>query len=136
VLPEKLDSFEDFLGAFCAETGQFGHFPLLAGLFQLFDRFDPKFLIEDLDLSGAQAGDLQQLQQTGGKLRPQLFVCLKPTGCDQFLNLLANALPDSFQPFEPAFSYKFPNRLGQGLHRSRCILVGPNFKGVFAFELQ
>ena len=58
-----VDALEDVRLRLLAKPFQPGDLAVLAGLFELLDRFDPQLVVQRLDLLGAQAGDVEHRHQ-------------------------------------------------------------------------
>ena len=88
------------------------------------------------DLLGAQAGDLQHLDQAGRDRGLQVIVVGQFAGADEVGDLFLYAFADAFDFGEAIFGDEFLEGLGEPLEGARGIFVGAGLEWVLALELE
>ena len=132
----KRDAIEDLGLGFRGESREFGDLARLTGGFQLGERGDVEFVVEDFDLFRSETGHFEQFQQSGGQGGFEFVVVGERSGGDQLSDLVLEGLAESFDLAKAVFSDDGLEALGQSLEGSGGVGVGAGFERVFALEFQ
>ena len=88
------------------------------------------------DFSRPQAGNAGHFQQARREFRAQLFVIGKMPGLDELRDFICQCLANALElPNLPGFDHVC-DVFRQAFDHPRAVLVGPDFKRIFAFELE
>jgi hypothetical protein len=131
------DAGQDFLLRLLAETVQSSHVVFLAGRAQLGDRIDPQFFLQGSNFLRTQAGDGEHLDQARRHGGLELFEEFQPPGRVQFGDLLREGLADAFNLLQSAGLDPLRKiGLAERLDHARSRLVGADFEGILALQLE
>ena len=136
VLAAELDALQNLgLGLF-AEAVQLRDFAVLAGLLQLFHRFDAELVVERLDFFRTQAGNAQHRDQARRDGGLEFLVIGQFAGGDQFGDFFLEAVADALDALGGFGGEDLSRWPRDGFQRAGGVDVGARFERVFALEFE
>jgi hypothetical protein len=130
------DAFTNFDLRLLTESGEFRNLAGLAGGFEFCDSFDAEFVVQDLDLLGTDAGDLEHFQKAGRSFGPEFVVVGHVTGGDELGDFLLERFAETFDVAETIFGDEFFERFVEGFKRAGGVCVRTGFEGIFALQFE
>src|SRR2546422_11336458 len=102
-----IDSFANVLSGFFAEAFEVGDPAVLAGLFELLDRFNAEFIVQRLDFFRTYTWDFEHGDQAGRRGSPQFLVIRQLAGGAEVADFFPDGFADSFDFGQPLFGNDF-----------------------------
>src|SRR5216117_3045395 len=133
---EQRDPLENLLLGLLAEALELTNLPLLGGMLELRERFDPERLAQDAHPLGPEAGHADHLEIARRDRIDELFVELHVTGLPELGDLLGGRFADALHPGRLPLFVVCAGARGGTVTGPRRVLVRPDLEWVFPFELQ
>ena len=130
------DGGEEVARGFLAEAGQLGHALVPASGIELGDGGDAELFVKRLDFLGAQAADLEELEDGAREAGFQVLVVLQLSGGDEFGDFLGQRFADAFDLPEFAVAHRGFQIARVHFHRARSGDVGADLERIFALEIE
>jgi len=132
----ELNALQNLALGFLAEPFEFRDAARFAGRLELVDGLDAELVVHRFDLLGAEAGDLQHLDQAGRDRGLQFLVVGQFASSHQLGDFLLDAITDALDFGEAVFGDQFIERFGQVFQRPRGVSIGPRLERILALEFE
>src|SRR5260221_10936282 len=132
----EIDAFEDFGLGLLAEPVEFGHLAGFAGGFEFGNGLDAELVVERLDFLGADAGNLEQLEKSGGNGGLEFIVIGQFPGGGEFGDFFLERLADALDFAEAFLRDDFFQRFAQGFEGAGGVGISAGLERVLALEFQ
>ena len=110
--------------------------PGLASVFEGAERSNAQLFVEGPHLLGAEALQLEDLEEALGKFATKAVVNLQAAGQRQLMQLVLEGLPDSIDPLEVAVPRPLNQIALKGSHDFRALAESADFEGCLALQFQ
>ena len=131
-----LDSFVEIGGRFGAKAGELGQGAVIAGALEVGDGGDAEFAVEGGDFFGAEAGDVEEVEEGAGEFGFEFLEEGEGAGGGEGVEFVAEGLAEALDAVELLVAGEEEEVAGEGADDFGAAAVGADFEGVFAFELE